>query len=151
LTFFFIVVLGAHCGIYKGSYNILNISYLNSSPPSFSFIPSSIHSWNSFSRSHFSIYIHVYTVCAPYSPYYTFSSHPAPHTGTNFPDRTCSDLLFSNLVKEKKWNFCLFKIAIHRVPLWHFQVYMYHNPNFFISSIFLLSTLVPFLWQLQQI
>jgi hypothetical protein len=29
--------------------------------------------------------------------------------------------------------------------LWHFRVYMYYNLNWFISSIFLLSTLVPFL------
>jgi hypothetical protein len=26
-TYFFIVVLGSHCGIYKSSYNISNISY----------------------------------------------------------------------------------------------------------------------------
>jgi hypothetical protein len=25
-------------------------------------------------------------------------------------------------------------------------IYMYYNPNWFICSIFLLSTLVPFLW-----
>jgi hypothetical protein len=33
-------------------------------PPSFSFIPFP-HSWNSFNRSYFSIYIHVYTIFAP--------------------------------------------------------------------------------------
>jgi hypothetical protein len=40
--------VGVHCGIYKSSYNISNISYLNSPSPPFSFIPSSSHSWNSF-------------------------------------------------------------------------------------------------------
>jgi hypothetical protein len=30
---------GVHCGSYKSSYNISNISYLNSPPPPFSFIP----------------------------------------------------------------------------------------------------------------
>jgi hypothetical protein len=35
---FFIVVLGLHYDIYKSSYNISNVSYLNSPPPSFSFI-----------------------------------------------------------------------------------------------------------------
>jgi hypothetical protein len=45
-----------YCGIYKSSYNISNISYLNSSPPSFSFIL--LHSWNSFNKYCISIYIH---------------------------------------------------------------------------------------------
>jgi hypothetical protein len=44
----------------------------------------------------------------------------------------------------------LFKIATQRVSMWHFHVYMYYNPNWFISSIFLLSTLVSFLWWFQQ-
>jgi hypothetical protein len=35
---FFIAVLGVHCGMYKSSYDISNISCLNSPPPSFSFI-----------------------------------------------------------------------------------------------------------------
>jgi hypothetical protein len=45
----------------------------------------------------------------------------------------------------------LFKIAIHGVSLWHFHVYTYYNWNCFISSIFLLSTLVPVLWWFQQV
>jgi hypothetical protein len=35
----FVVVLRVHCGIYKSSYNVLNISYLDSPPPLFSFSP----------------------------------------------------------------------------------------------------------------
>jgi hypothetical protein len=34
----FFVVLGIHCGIYKSSYTVSNISYLNYLPPSFCFI-----------------------------------------------------------------------------------------------------------------
>jgi hypothetical protein len=45
----------------------------------------------------------------------------------------------------------LFKIATLRVSLWHFHVYMYYNSIWFISSIFLLSTLVPFLWLFQLV
>jgi hypothetical protein len=45
----------------------------------------------------------------------------------------------------------LFKIVIQGVSLWYFHVYMYYNPNLFISSIFLLSTLVSFLWWFQQV
>jgi hypothetical protein len=36
LFYYIIVVQGVHCDIYRSSYNIL---YLNSPPPSFSFIP----------------------------------------------------------------------------------------------------------------
>jgi hypothetical protein len=62
------------------------------------------------------------------------------------PERTCSFLLFSDFVKGQKLYFCLFKIATHGIFYWHFHVCMYYNPNWFISSIFLLSTLVLFLW-----
>jgi hypothetical protein len=65
--------MSVHCGIYKSSYYISNIIYLNSPPPPFSFILLSPHSWNSFNRYHFSIYIHVYTVFAVYSPSFTIS------------------------------------------------------------------------------
>jgi hypothetical protein len=51
---------------------------LNSPPPSFFIIPSSPHSWNSFNRSHFSIYIRGYTAFAPYPPP-TLSPPPPPH------------------------------------------------------------------------
>jgi hypothetical protein len=40
--------------------------------------------------------------------------------------------------KKKKWHFCLFKIAIQGVDLWHFHVFMYYNSNWFISYVFLL-------------
>jgi hypothetical protein len=37
--------------------------------------------------------------------------------------------------KEKKWHFCLLeiKVATLGVSLWYFHVYMYYNPNWFIS------------------
>jgi hypothetical protein len=37
------------------------------------------HSWNSFNRFHFSVYIHVYTILTPYSASYTLSPHPHPN------------------------------------------------------------------------
>jgi hypothetical protein len=40
---------------------------------SFSFIPLLPHSWNSFNRSHFSIFIHEYIIFLLYSPSYTLS------------------------------------------------------------------------------
>jgi hypothetical protein len=102
LLFKFFIVLVVHCGICKISYNISNISYFNSLPPSFSFISLSPHSWNCFNRFHFSIYIHVYTVFALYSPSYMLSPHPSPLTATTPPNKTCSAILFSDFVKEKK-------------------------------------------------
>jgi hypothetical protein len=44
----------------------------------------------------------------------------------------------------KKHIFCLFKISIQGVLLWHFM-------NWFIPSIFLLSTLVAFSWRFCQV
>jgi hypothetical protein len=138
--------VGVYCGIYKSSYNI---SYLNSPPLPFFFIFSpSPHSWNSFNRSHFSIYIHVNTIFVPYSLSYTPSPLPPPPPGPNSPGRICSSLLFSNFVKKKKRrrHFCLFKIATQRWEVGGFlvaiHIYMYHIPNWFISSIFLFPSLV---------
>jgi hypothetical protein len=48
---------GVHCGIYKGSYNTSNISYLNSLSPPFSFLSP-------------------HTIFIPYSPSYTLSPPP---------------------------------------------------------------------------
>jgi hypothetical protein len=76
---------------------IYQIHTLEFTPPHHSPLSLS-HSWNSFNRSHFSIYIHVYTVFAPYSQSYTLSLPPSlPTSG-----RTCSALLFSDFIKEIK-------------------------------------------------
>jgi hypothetical protein len=72
-------------------------------------------------------------------------------TSTKRLGRTCSVLLFYDFVEEEKRHFCLFKIAMQGVSLWHFHVCMYYNLNWFISSIFLLSPLVPFLTWFQQV
>jgi hypothetical protein len=75
LQFFLLCQVRVYCVIYKSSYNLSNISYLISSAQSSSFIPCS---WNSFDISHFSIYIHVYTVFAPYSPLHALSKNFPP-------------------------------------------------------------------------
>jgi hypothetical protein len=63
--FFFIIVLGGGTSWYLHKFlQYIKYIILEFPPPSFSFIPSSPHSWNSFNRYHFSIYIHVYTVFA---------------------------------------------------------------------------------------
>jgi hypothetical protein len=68
------------------------MNFLHHSP-----LPSLPHSWNSFHRSHFSIYAHVYTVFAPYSLSYTLSLHLPPSHWYQTPV-----LLFSDFVKKKK-------------------------------------------------
>jgi hypothetical protein len=103
------------------------------------------HSWNNYNNYHFSIYTHVYTVFAPYSPFYMLSPLPPPLLPVVpipqiRPVLPSYSLIFE---KEKKWHFCLFKVATQGVSLWHFHVYIYYNLNWFIY-IFLLSTLVPF-------
>jgi hypothetical protein len=45
------------------------------------------------------------------------TSSPLPLVTTLHPHRTCSTLLFSHFVKEKKRHFCLLKIAVQRVSL----------------------------------
>jgi hypothetical protein len=68
--------VSVHCGIYKGSYNVSNISHLNSNPVPHSFIPPCSDSWKSFNRLHiFCIYIHVYILFAPYSSSWSFPQH----------------------------------------------------------------------------
>jgi hypothetical protein len=82
-------------------------------------------------------------------PSIPFPCHLPPPTGTKHPaGRTCSTLLFSDFVEERiKWHFCLFviKVAIQGISLWYFHVYVYYNPNWFISSIFFSFYLSSFL------
>jgi hypothetical protein len=83
----FIVVLGGGtCGIYKCSYNVLSVTYLNSPSPSFFYSPSH-HSWNNFSGYHFSIYTCVHSICTiftlpcPFSTSSPLSLVPPPEAG----------------------------------------------------------------------
>jgi hypothetical protein len=90
--------------------------------------------------SHFSAFIHQCIKFLLHSASFTLSLCPAL-----FPlVLTARWELFS--VFEKKALFCLFKIALQGVSLWYFHENMYYSLNWFISSIFLLSTLIPFLW-----
>jgi hypothetical protein len=113
-SFFFyyhiIIVPGVRFDIYKSAYNT---SQWNSPPPSFSFILLP-HSWNSFNRSHFSIYAHM---CTQYlhriHPLYPFliSSHPLWYQS---PGRTY--FTFLSFIFDKR-HFCLFKIVTQEVSL----------------------------------
>jgi hypothetical protein len=62
----------------------------------------------SFSRSHFSIFIHEYTIFPPYSPPIPFSLF-SPPTGSN---PQIGPVLPSCSSFFKKRHFCLFKVAI---------------------------------------
>jgi hypothetical protein len=99
-----------------------------------------LHSCNNFNNYHFCIYIHVYTFFAPYSSSYPCSLPPlSSHWCQPFcQGRTCSALLFSNFVKEKRekverkiWPFCWFEIKVVATQggsLFYIYIYIYiHN------------------------
>jgi hypothetical protein len=117
--YFFYCFAGGTLWHLQNSYNISNISFLNSLPPPFSFILPFRHSWSSLNRYHFSIYIHMCAVfgqCTLPHPFLNYS--PTSHSyHPLIQDIFCP--LFSDFLKEKKWHFCLFKIAEQGVSLWH--------------------------------
>jgi hypothetical protein len=101
--FFFLLLLywvGLYCSIYKGSFNVSNLSHFNSSPLHCSPYLPSPDSWNSFNRYHFCIHINVYTLFALYLPSYPLPLLPPSVTGAN--PLSCSALMFSNFVKKNK-------------------------------------------------
>jgi hypothetical protein len=55
-------------------------------------------------------------------------------------------MFHSHVLQFCKRHFCPFKIATQGVSLWHFHLFVYYSLIWFISSIFLLSTLILFLW-----
>jgi hypothetical protein len=98
--------VGVHCGIYKRSYNISNISYLNTPPPHINLLYApSPNSWNSFNRSHFPFshmctqYLHHSHPTTPFPHLLPLPLVPIP------PKQDLFNLLFSNFVKEKKMTF----------------------------------------------
>jgi hypothetical protein len=113
----FLCRVGVHCGIYK-SFIMYQIYHTRVHPLHLS--PSSLlpHSWNSFNRSHFCLYIYVCTLFALYLPFQPFPNHlPFPSMPTLLslppPGRNCSAFWFSDLVEEKTenikretWQFC---------------------------------------------
>jgi hypothetical protein len=120
--------------------------FLQSLSTPFPLSPLLPHSWNSNNRYHFSIYIYVYTVFAPYSPSYTLSL-PSPHpTGTTPLSVTWFTLLFSNFVKEKK-DIIFVPDSDTRSFFVTFPCIIYIGS----SPLFFLSTLVVFFWQFQQV
>jgi hypothetical protein len=94
--------------------------------------------------------MHEYMIFLPFSFSYTPSC--VPSTYTHWCRLRLYNTYFTFLfsVFEKR-HFCLYKIAIQGVLLWHFHVYMFCNLNWFIPSIFLLFTLVNFLWWIQKV
>jgi hypothetical protein len=80
LKFFIIVVLGVNVTLPK----VLKYIIVEFTPPSFYFT-SLPHSWNSFNRSNFSIYIHMYIIFLPYLPSYMLSLYPPPSHWYQFP------------------------------------------------------------------
>jgi hypothetical protein len=74
-TFFFNFYLFIYLFFFHSYVHTMFGSFLPRSPLHLTYLS---HHWNSFNRSHFCKYIHVYTVFAPHSPSYTLSSHSPP-------------------------------------------------------------------------
>jgi hypothetical protein len=83
-------------------------------------------------------------MCTQYLYTHTLSWNPLPSQCYQTPRQDMLSLSVLWFCKRKNWHFCLFKIVIQGVSLWHFHLYMYYNPLWFITSIFVLSTLAPF-------
>jgi hypothetical protein len=102
--FFFFIMLGLHCGVCKSSYNIYHTSIhpLHHSP----IIPHPISGTVSAGL----IFTFAY-MCTQYlhhiHPPTPFPNMFPTHIGYRPPDRSCSALLFSDFVKEKKKTFLL--------------------------------------------
>jgi hypothetical protein len=126
-----------HCGIYKSSYNISNISYFNHPlhyfpllpPPP---IPGTVSTGLIFLFTYmYTQYLHRINPPAPF-PHFLL-----PPTGTNLPRQ---DLFCPPVLQFCKRNIkitCLYKISTQGVSSLYFHVYMYYSPNWFISSIFI--------------
>jgi hypothetical protein len=148
---FSVVLGGVHCGIYKSSYNVSNISYLNSSPQPLSFIvpPWLMEQFQqvSFFHLHTCLYI-TWTLFTLLSlplppPLLHCCPHPAPqHLLGLFILQFCR----WKEIKDKKKNmtFCKFeiKLATQGASLCCFHAYMF--TNWFTSSSSLHSSLVHF-------
>jgi hypothetical protein len=100
---FFLCWVGVHCGIYKTSYNVSNISHLNSPPPPFSFyplLPPFLEYFQQVSLFHLPICVH--SICTIFTLPHPFPISSSLQLVPTTPGRTCSALLFFNFVKEKK-------------------------------------------------
>jgi hypothetical protein len=80
-----------------------------------------------------------YIIFPLHSPFCTLSLCPPTHTLVGTNTQTGHLLPTWSPFLKKGIFVCL---RLQRVSLWYFHVYMYYNPNWFIPSIFLLSTLV---------
>jgi hypothetical protein len=116
--------------------------------------PPSHHSWN---ISFFHLHTCVHSICTIWNPPCPFLTSSYLSQEPIFPGRTYSALLFSSFVHENKWHFCLYKIAIQGISLWHLHTHTHtHTHVLFIFRLvhllyLFISTLVPYLWWLQSV
>jgi hypothetical protein len=110
IYFLFLCWVGALRGIYKNSYDIYIKYAIGEFTPSTIILHSpSPNPWNSFNRYHFIIYIHVYTVFALCSPFYTLSPHPSRSHWYQHPGHHIEHVLpsCSEILQKKKVTFLL--------------------------------------------
>jgi hypothetical protein len=137
LASFFLLKLGVPCDIYRSSYYHPSIILLYSPLAP---IPRIVSTGLIFPFTCMCTYFHHIHPTTPFP--YILLLVPTPRQ-----ELFCLPVLCFC----KKWHFCLFKIAIQGVSLWHFHVCMYYNLNWLSPSIFLLFILVAFFWWFQQV
>jgi hypothetical protein len=115
---------GVHCDIYESSYNVSNISYLNSPPPSFSFIsPFPFLEWfqqESFLHLHTCVYIFytIFTLLASFPATSPLLLVPVvPWVEPVLP--SCSLILLKKKEKKKEMKFFVWlKVATQGVSMY---------------------------------
>jgi hypothetical protein len=93
--------VGIHSGIYKNSYNVSNIWYLDSPPPLLTLIPP--HSWNRFNRCHF-VFAYICTQYLHLIHLHTLFSHYLPPPTGNCHTWAGPISPSSDFVEEKEKN-----------------------------------------------
>jgi hypothetical protein len=96
------VLGGGNCGIYKGPYNVSDISYLNSPPPPLSFIPLPPF-MEQFQQVSFLHLHNEYTLFVPYSSFYPFPT-PLTPSGQNLFHPLVIQFCKRKNLKDKKGN-----------------------------------------------
>jgi hypothetical protein len=135
--------VGVHWSICKSSYNVSNISYLNSPPSTALFHPLFPDSQNSLNRYHFCIYLNVYTSFGPPSPltFKKIQSDSIP-SSSSYIGKCQSPLCISSGPRAASWMF------VSSVPFLQLCYSLLHSSNYSVLTLVTKSSLFSFVTDL---